>query len=91
MHHAEGILGAYVRFFWTLEAHVEGEPFIHRTLPDNCVELIFYCKGKLAISSLGVEEGNTFTSGVFGQSQNSNSLRRKMTLPCSAYTCTRIL
>lgn len=65
---AEGILADYVRFFWTLEVEVcKDDPFIHRTLPDNCVELIFYCKGKFAIRSAAGEEGTTFTSGVFGQ------------------------
>jgi AraC-like DNA-binding protein len=65
---AEGILADYVRFFWTLDVEVgNDDPFIHRTLPDNCVELIFYCKGKLSIRSTAGEEGSTFTSGVFGQ------------------------
>lgn len=67
----QGALAEYVRFFWSLEAQVElmSEPFVHRALPDNCIELIFYCKGNLSISASGREEGNTFASGVFGQSQ----------------------
>jgi AraC-like DNA-binding protein len=70
MFRPQGVLGEFVRFFWSLEAEVQGmEPFVHRALPDNCVELIFYCKGKLAISSSEGEEGNTFASGVFGQAQ----------------------
>jgi AraC-like DNA-binding protein len=57
----------YVRFFWALEAKVGSvEPFVHRALPDNCLELIFYCSGKLSIASAVGSEGNTFTSGVFG-------------------------
>lgn len=64
------VLGEYVRFFWSLDVQVEAmDSFVHRALPDNCVELIFYCKGKLAVSSLEGEEGNTFASGVFGQTQ----------------------
>ena len=64
------VLSDYVRFFWTLEAKVgEREPFVHRALPDNCMELIFYCKGKFSISSSAGEEGNTFTSGVFGHAR----------------------
>jgi AraC-like DNA-binding protein len=60
-------LADYVRFFWTLEAQIGStEPFVHRALPDNCLELIFYCKGQLSISSSHGSEGNTFTSGVFG-------------------------
>lgn len=70
MHTPQGILGEYVRFFWSLEAHVDAmDSFVHRALPDNCVELIFYCKGTLAISSVDGDEGSTFTSGVFGQAQ----------------------
>jgi AraC-like DNA-binding protein len=63
-------LSDYVRFFWTLEASVGSmEPFVHRALPDNCLELIFYCQGRFSISSSTGEEGNTFTSGVFGHAQ----------------------
>src|SRR5687767_10750132 len=70
MHKPQGVLAHYVRFFWSLEAQVEGnDPFIHRALPDNCIELIFYCNGNLSISSLEGDEGRTFTSGVFGQAQ----------------------
>ena len=64
------LLSEYIRFFWSLEVQVnEQDSFVHRALPDNCIELIFYCKGKLAISSLAGDEGNTFASGVFGQAQ----------------------
>jgi AraC-like DNA-binding protein len=60
----------YVRFFWTLEAKVGStEPFVHRALPDNCLELIFYCQGQFSISSSIGNEGNTFRSGVFGHAQ----------------------
>jgi AraC-like DNA-binding protein len=70
MHKPQGVLAQFVRFFWSLEARVESiHPFVHRALPDNCVELIFYCKGNLSISSLDGDEGRTFTSGVFGQAQ----------------------
>lgn len=66
----QAVLREYIKFFWSLEAVVEPhEPFIHRALPDNCLELIFYCKGKLSISSLTGSEGHTFTSGLFGQAQ----------------------
>ena len=63
-------LSDYVRFFWTLEAKVGSmEPFVHRALPDNCMELIFYCQGRFSISSSTGEEGKTFSSGVFGHAQ----------------------
>jgi AraC-like DNA-binding protein len=63
-------LSDYVRFFWTLEAKVGArEPFVHRALPDNCLELIFYCQGGFSIRSSRGDEGKTFTSGVFGHAQ----------------------
>src|SRR5688500_8869921 len=71
-----GVLAEYVRFFWSLDVQFQGlDPFVHRALPDNCVELIFYCKGRLAISSSAGEEGNTFASGVFGQAQKYRQFR----------------
>jgi hypothetical protein len=66
----QGVLAQFVRLFWHLDGKVkEGDPFTHRALPDNCVELIFYCKGSLSISSDHGDEGKTFSSGVFGQAQ----------------------
>lgn len=66
----QAVLADFVRFFWSLEAHVEAiDPFVHRALPDNCAELIFYCKGRLSINSLEGSEGKTFASGLFGQTQ----------------------
>jgi len=71
MYQPQQSLRQFVRFFWSIDAQVSeiGDPFIHRTLPDNCIELIFYCKGTLSISSSSGNEGNTFTSGIFGQTQ----------------------
>ena len=66
----QGALSAYVKFFWSLEAELGGnEPFVHRALPDNCMEFIFYIKGNLSISSSSGPEGKTFTSGIFGQAE----------------------
>lgn len=65
-----GALAQFVRFFWNLTVEVKGnDPFVHRALPDNCMELIFYCKGSLSISSRDGDEGKTFASGIFGQAQ----------------------
>lgn len=76
MYKPNGILTQFVRFFWSLDARVgQGERFVHRTLPDNCLELIFYCKGKLSISSGKGDEGVTFGSGVFGQPQKYRQFR----------------
>jgi len=79
MHKPQGVLAEYVRFFWSLEAQVQlmNEPFVHRALPDNCVELIFYYEGKLSITAPGGEEGNTFASGVFGQTQTFRQFRTR--------------
>src|SRR5688572_16105022 len=36
-------LAPYVRFFWVLEAEVEpGGEFVHRSLADGCVEIVFH-------------------------------------------------
>lgn len=77
MQKPQGALADYVRFFWSLEAHISDMPlpFVHRALPDNCVELIFYCKGKLSISSLDGDEGHTFDSGIFGQVKKFRQFR----------------
>ncbi|MEJ7644583.1 MAG: AraC family transcriptional regulator [Chryseolinea sp.] len=78
MHKPHGVLAQFVRFFWSLEAQVGAlDPFIHRALPDNCVELIFYCKGGFSISSLDGDEGRTFASGVFGQAQKFRQFKAK--------------
>ncbi|HYG19601.1 MAG TPA: helix-turn-helix transcriptional regulator [Ohtaekwangia sp.] len=72
----QGILAQFVRFFWSLEAEVNYcESFVHRALPDNCPELIFYCKGSLSISSPDGEEGRTFSSGIFGQAKKFRQFR----------------
>lgn len=76
MHKPQGVLAEYVRFFWSLDAEVgASDSFLHRALPDNCVELIFYCKGELSISSPAGDEGMTFSSGVFGQAQKFRQFR----------------
>lgn len=76
MYEPQGTLAQFVRFFWSLEAEVgPSDSFVHRALPDNCLELIFYCKGKLSISSPEGDEGNTFSSGVFGQAKKFRQFR----------------
>lgn len=35
-------LAPYVRFFWVLEAEVQGKPFVHRSMADGCVEIVFH-------------------------------------------------
>jgi AraC-like DNA-binding protein len=63
-------LSDYIRFFWTLDVNIGSvTPFVHRALPDNCLELIFYCRGNFSITSPSGDEGHTFPSGVFGHAQ----------------------
>jgi len=71
MYQPQACLREFVRFFWSLDvrAGAMNDPFVHRALPDNCMELIFYCKGTLSIRSASGDEGSTFTSGIFGQTQ----------------------
>ncbi|HKP71250.1 MAG TPA: helix-turn-helix transcriptional regulator [Pyrinomonadaceae bacterium] len=39
-------LAPYVRFFWVLEADVaNGEEFVHRSMADGCVEIVFHYFG----------------------------------------------
>ncbi len=73
----EEILRDYVRFFWSLHVDVRqmAQPFVHRALPDNCIELIFYCNGRLSISSSSGDEGYTFASGIYGQTQTHRQFR----------------
>ncbi len=36
-------LAPHVRFYWALEADVEpGEEFVHRSMADGCVEIVFH-------------------------------------------------
>ena len=40
-------LAPYVRFFWALEADVApGEEFVHRSMADGCVEMVFHYRAK---------------------------------------------
>jgi AraC-like DNA-binding protein len=69
-------LSDYIRFFWMLDVTVDSStPFVHRALPDNCLELIFYCRGKFSIMSSRGDEGHTFRSGVFGHAQEFRQFR----------------
>jgi AraC-type DNA-binding domain-containing proteins len=39
-------LAPYVRFFWALEAEVaSGDEFVHRSMADGCVEIVFHYRG----------------------------------------------
>ena len=41
------LLAPYVRFFWALEADVApGEDFVHRSMADGCVEIVFHYRSR---------------------------------------------
>lgn len=59
-------LSEYVRFFWILES---SKPYVHRSMADGCVEMVFHYKGSFnKISDYGGEE--PAPSGVQGPSTN---------------------
>jgi AraC-like DNA-binding protein len=45
-YHPPPRLAPYVRFFWALEGDVScGEEFVHRSMADGCVEMVFHYRG----------------------------------------------
>lgn len=65
----------YIQFFWVLEgSSSEQQPFVHRALADCSPELIFYYKGYFKLSSDIIKSERTFTSGIYGQSQQFKKL-----------------
>lgn len=72
---APGDLADHIQFFWVLEGSAsEDHPFLHRALADCSPELIFYYKGYFNISTATNETGRSFTSGIYGQSQQFKKL-----------------
>src|SRR5690606_5136035 len=60
----------HVRFFWVLEGKPTAlRPFVHRALAEHCAELIFYYKGGFKILSDNHAPGDTFSSGIYGPTQ----------------------
>ncbi len=63
-------LAAYVRFYWVLESKAAaGQPYVHRSMADGCVELLFHYQGRFneILTAGQVEE--SFTAGLHGPSQ----------------------
>lgn len=62
-------LAPYVRFFWVLEADVsKGEEFVHRSMADGCVEIVFHYFG--AFDEVEVDGSRAWSplSGIHAQS-----------------------
>ncbi len=62
-------LAPYVRFFWILESDVSGgEEFVHRSMADGCVEMVFHYRAKFdEVSDNGVSICSPLAS-IQGQS-----------------------
>jgi len=67
-------LAPYVRFFWALEAEVaRGEEFVHRSMADGCVEMVFHYRA--AFDEIDAEGNRTFSPISSIQAQ-STAFRR---------------
>jgi len=67
-------LAPYVRFFWVLEADVSnGEEFVHRSMADGCVEMVFHYLGEF--DEIGTD-GTTLWSPLSTIQAQSTNFRR---------------
>jgi AraC-like DNA-binding protein len=67
-------LAPYVRFFWALEDEVSlGEEFVHRSMADGCVEIVFHYRG--SFDELDADGNRTFSPLSSIQAQ-STAFRR---------------
>lgn len=68
----------YVRFFWALEGAVpSGEEFVHRSMADGCVEIVFTYSG--AFDEIGHEGERAASSSAASIQAQSASFRRYVT------------
>ena len=63
-------LKEFVRFFWTLECDFVEEKYVHRSLADGCVQLVFHYKTNFDEITANHILEPSFSSGISGQSQN---------------------
>ncbi len=71
-------LAPYVRFFWALEADVApGDEFVHRSMADGCVEIVFSYRG---VFDEVTETGSIESSTLASVQAQSTSYRRYSTL-----------
>lgn len=70
-------LAPYVRFFWALESDVRpGEEFVHRSMADGCVEMVFHYRGSFDEIT---ENGTIDTSPQASIQAQSTTYRRFLT------------
>jgi AraC-like DNA-binding protein len=63
-------LAGLVRFFWVLEMdNFSGAPYIHRTMADGCVEMVFHYQGVFDELLGNDQQITSFSSGISGPSQ----------------------
>lgn len=70
-------LAPYVRFFWALEASVlPGEEFVHRSMADGCVEMVFHYQAEFdELDAVGI----TASSPISSIQAQSTGFRRFVT------------
>lgn len=71
------MLAPYVRFFWALEASLEpGEEFVHRSMADGCVEMVFHYRSSFDEIT---NDGLLAASPIASIQAQSTSFRRFVT------------
>ena len=63
------VLAPYVRFFWALEGEVEaGNQFVHRSMADGCVEIVFHYRASFDEIDAGENRQYSPLSSIQAQS-----------------------
>lgn len=63
-------LAGLVRCFWVLEMeNFSGAPYIHRTMADGCIEMVFHYQGIFDELLSNEQQTTSFSSGISGPSQ----------------------
>ncbi|MEP6923401.1 MAG: AraC family transcriptional regulator [Pyrinomonadaceae bacterium] len=62
-------LQKHVRYFWVLEGNLASENYVHRSLADGCVEIVFHYKTVFDEITFDEKREKSFASGISGQSQ----------------------
>lgn len=62
-------LASLVRYFWVLEGNLKSENYVHRSLADGCVEIVFHYKTVFDEITAAEKREKSFAAGISGQSQ----------------------
>ena len=74
------LLIPYVRFFWVLEADVSrGDEFVHRSMADGCVEMVFHYLGEFD----EIEAAGTRIDSPFSNVQAQSTMFRRFSTRAS--------